>query len=252
LEFPLKRIFDHIIVISEALADRFDDRSRVTVLNGGAETDRLVAYDINESRRVLGVPKECFLLGMSNVIAADHRDNDVVFEAMRGLVGRFDNLWLLATGADIKYVHSAGEEYGFRQRLVSPGYVSFGEYNRYLSSCDAFVLPYGDDRINRGRWPNRLGDYLCVCRPIITNPTGDVARLFQSYKIGVLCDFSAEAFSRTIGELIDGTIQAQDYVRDSRHVAEEVLSFEGRVKKILGILECLQKAGCNLSEGGGG
>jgi len=228
LEFLLKRIFDHVIVISEALAERFSGRSQVTVLNGGAETEELTAYSMRESRHTNGLPMDYFIVGMSNVMPADHGDNKVFFEAMRCLVGRHKKLFLLATGSETEYLHEVSCEYGFKQRLISPGYVSFVEYNRYLSCCDTFVLPYPNNQLNRGRWPNRLGDYFSLSRPIITNPTGDIPRLFQAHQVGVLCDFSAEAFIRTVEGLINGVNQAEDYARDSRYVAEEVISFERR------------------------
>lgn len=36
---------------------------------------------------------------------------------------------------------------------------------KYLAAADVFLMPYSNKVSNVGRWPNKVGDYMCVGRP---------------------------------------------------------------------------------------
>jgi len=99
------------------------------------------------------------------------------------------------------------------------------------------VLPFSNTLINAARWPNKIGDYLCLNRPVITNPTGDIKLLFDQYKVGILCDQTPEGFFYVINEILNKSIKLESYTEDSLYVANEVLSFDKRIDKYLEIFE---------------
>jgi glycosyltransferase involved in cell wall biosynthesis len=233
LEVLLRRSYDRLITISETLSQRFGNRAGVAVIHGGAETDTLISYPIPEARKRTGLGEGLFLIGISNVTEIDHRDNVVLFEAVEKLCGEFANMSIVITGADTPYVRSLKESFGFSGRMIFPGWVSFEEYNAYLSSCNVFFLGNRDSLINRARWPNKIGDYLSLERPIITHPTGDVETYFNNYKIGFLCEETPESVSKLLRSIVTGAMELSPYARDSLRLAREVLSFDGRVAKIL-------------------
>lgn len=240
-ELSFKKVFDHVVVISTALKNRFDRTDLVTVLHGGAENSSLKRYEISEARQKLGIEQNAFCIGMSNLITNDHEDNKIFFSAFGRLCKKYGDLFLIATGSDDTYINEIGQTYHFTDRLIFPGYVDFDTYNAYLSSCDVFVLPFTNTNINQGRWPNKIGDYVCLGRPIITNPTGDIKGLFENYKIGVLCEHTAEAFYRTLVSLKKDRSYLAELSRDCGYVADEVLSFVKRVKALLQIFTSIQR-----------
>jgi glycosyltransferase involved in cell wall biosynthesis len=234
-EILFKELYDDIIVISSALKERFNTKSKVHVLHGGAETKSFVSYDLVQARTQLGLPADAFFIGLSNLIRTDHDDNKAFFMALERLVEKYPYLRLIATGTDADYVAEIERIYNLKNRIVFPGYIPFSEYNLYLSACNVFVLPYPDSPINRGRWPNKLGDYLCLQRPIITNPTGDAKTIFERFKVGRLCSASAEGFYNTGAYFINNGEKAHKYCADSGFVSKELLSFDKRVDMMLDI-----------------
>jgi glycosyltransferase involved in cell wall biosynthesis len=236
-ELLFKKFYDHIITISSALRDRFKTKDNITVLNGATENGVLRDYLISEAREKLNVDPDAFIIGMSNVCLADNEDNSVFFKAFERLCQQYSNCYLLVTGSDKKYIEEIGKTYLFSKNIIFPGWVEFDTYNKYMSCCDLFVLPFRNTAINRGRWPNKIGDYLCLNRPVITNPTGDIKLLFDQYKVGILCDQTPEGFFHVINKIFNESINLESYAVDSLYVANEVLSFNKRIDKYLEIFE---------------
>jgi glycosyltransferase involved in cell wall biosynthesis len=103
-----------------------------------------------------------------------------------------------------------------------------------------FALPFKDKLANRGRWPNKLGDYLSAGRPVVSNPTGDIQELFTRYHIGLLTEETPEAFAAGLASLIDDPARAQDLGYEARSVAEQELSW---AKLTLRLEEHYQRVG---------
>mgnify|MGYP001558243720 FL=1 len=87
------------------------------------------------------------------------------------------------------------------------------------------VLPYTNREINTNRYPNKIGDYLASGRPIVTNPTGDLARLFNDYHIGAVASESPVGFSRVIMRLLKDTKKRRLMGRAARRLAEGEFSW---------------------------
>lgn len=190
LEIKLTELFDKIIVITSDLKERFCKKYKIKVLTGGAENKNLYVFGVNDARDKLGLSKDLFIIGLSNLTPGDDGEKCIFFEALNRLCKRYSNLYLVATGTEQAYVEEVETRYGIKGRIIFTGYVELDKYNQYLSACNVFVLPFPDTNINRGRWPNKLGDYLCVQRPVITNSTGDVGRLLRRFKVGLLWLFT--------------------------------------------------------------
>lgn len=236
-EFPFKQFYDHIITISTVLRDRFKTKKNITVLHGGTENGILRNYEITEARKELNLDLYAFIIGMSNVCSSDHEDNVIFFKAFERVCQERNNCLLIATGHDTIYIDGISKMYSCRNRLISSGWVEFDVYNKYLSSCNIFVLPLRNTLINRGRWPNKIGDYLCLNRPVVTNPTGDIKQLLEQYRVGILCDQTPEGFYNLIKKILNKAIELTSYTKDSLYVANEVLSFDKRIDKFLDIFE---------------
>jgi glycosyltransferase involved in cell wall biosynthesis len=240
-ELSFKGFYDEIITISNTLKNRFKKNENITVLHGGTENGTLKNYKIAEARKELNLDTNTFIVGMSNVCSSDHDDNVIFFEAFGKIIQRYKNCFLLVTGADKKYIYEIGKMYLFSEKLIFPGWVEFEIYNKYLSCCNIFVLPFRNTLINSARWPNKIGDYLCLNRPVITNPTGDVKHLLEQYKVGFLCDQTPEGFYYLIKNILDKATELSSYTKDSLYVAHEVLSFDKRIDKYLEVFEKVRK-----------
>ncbi len=68
-------------------------------------------------------------------------------------------------------------------KYQSPGPVTYRELlPKYLAAADVFLMPYSNKISNVGRWPNKVGDYMCVGRPTVSNPVGEVKWLFEQLR----------------------------------------------------------------------
>ena len=232
LELPSKRFYDGVIAISGVLKRRLGTSSNVIVVHGGAEPLPTECHDMIEARDQLGLGKELFIVGLSSFAEADLEDNVIFLEAFERLAREYDHIRLFVTGKR-SFVRECFGGTSYEDKIVYPGWLSFEDYNRYLCACSLFVLPLRNTPRNAGRWPNKIGDYVRANRPIISNPTGDIADLFSCYRIGVTCEESGDGFYDALRALVEEGAEVTKHCGDSFFVATEVLSFDGRINSIL-------------------
>jgi len=245
-DVKLNNIYDDIIVISTELKNRFNNEPNVTVIHGGAETENLKDYTMKDARNKLGIDPSHFIVGMSNVAPMDHYANQSFFESLPELLKKHDHVRLLVTGPDTDYIQEIVSQQHLKDRIIYPGWLDFNAYNTFLSACNLFVLPYPDNTINKARWPNKISDYFCLNRPVITNPTGDVKKYFEKYRLGILCENKPDAYVKAV-EILMRQKNALKYCSDALFIATNELSFNCRVDKFLRIftsrMSALQRKG---------
>lgn len=231
-ELPTKRYYDSVIAITNVLKKRIINNNHIEVMHGGTEVDELVDYDIWIARTNLNLPEDQFIIGMSNLGEDDYTDNKLFFDAFEKIVKEHKEIRLFITG-EKKYISKFISSAPYKDKIIYAGWLEFADYNKYLSACNIFVLPLRNNCRNAGRWPNKIGDYLCLNRPIITNPTGDLKEIFRKYKIGFICEESADGFYNLIKNIIEKKIELSKFSRDSKYLAYEILSFGRRIESIL-------------------
>ena len=91
-----------------------------------------------------------------------------------------------------------------------------------LSCADVFVMPYPDCVANIGRWPGRIGIYLALGRPIISNPVGEIKLLFEKEEVGLLAIETAEDVAKKIIRLKNNPSLREQLGRHGRRVAEMI------------------------------
>jgi len=95
----------------------------------------------------------------------------------------------------------------------------FEELSTYLSCADLFILPFPNKIYNVGRWPNKIGEYISLGRPTISNPVGDIKKLFETYNIGLLANWDPDDFADKIIYLIENPSIANQLGENARQVA---------------------------------
>jgi len=179
LELRTKRFYDVIFPITKTLRKRLpkDVQPRAVVLHGGVD-EGLVAHEKQFAREQVGLPADQFIIGMCGLCIDDHSDNVPFFRAFCRQAERNSALKLLVSGQK-KYLETRFRDEVPDEYSIETGWQTYEKYNLYLSSCDVLVLPLADDPRNRGRWPNKIGDFIRLKRRVITCPVGDLEGLFQ-------------------------------------------------------------------------
>jgi glycosyltransferase involved in cell wall biosynthesis len=217
---------DGLTVISRALRDRAIalgvPLERIAHIRSGADTERIRPLAKTAARAELGLPLHAPIVGFTGFV---HYDLTLLLAAFDVLARKRPDVCLLITGKPSPLVRQFADRGGWGDRVFHAGVVDYAILPKYLASADLNALPFADKQANRGRWPNKIGDYLSAGRPVVSNPTGDIQELFTEYGVGVLTDETPEAFARGMSDVLDDPAQAESQGRMARYVAEHELSW---------------------------
>jgi glycosyltransferase involved in cell wall biosynthesis len=224
---------DGLTVISHALRERAIGLGvrpeRIAHIHSGADTERIQPMDKAQARAALGLPLDVPIVGFTGFV---HYDLTLLLGAFDVLAKERSDARLLITGKYSPLVRQFSERGGWSDRVFHAGIVPYADLPRYLAAVDLNALPFADKQANRGRWPNKIGDYLSAGRPIVSNPTGDIRDLFTRYDIGVLTEESPEAFAHGMAAVLDDPAHAAAQGNMARQVAERELSWPALTRQL--------------------
>jgi glycosyltransferase involved in cell wall biosynthesis len=101
-----------------------------------------------------------------------------------------------------------------------------------LAAGDLMLLPFRDSPVNRGRYPNKLGDYLAAGRPVLTNRTGDLGQLVEQERVGALAGETGAAMAAVAFELLQDPDRLEELGRRARRLAETRMSWGQRAMEL--------------------
>jgi glycosyltransferase involved in cell wall biosynthesis len=234
-----RRRADWTTAISTALADRVAglgvDPDRVTVIPGGADLERFAPLDRDAARARLGLPLEAPLALFAGFV---QYDLDLVLESFRVVAAQVPGARLVLCGPRSPVVAAFRERRPeLAQRVLEGGVVGFESMPSYLAAADVLLLPLRDSITNRGRWPNKLGEYLAMGRPVVTNPTGDVGALLERTGAGLVAGSEPASFGAAVVELLRDPDARDVLGARARATAKEELDYAllaGRLLDVYG------------------
>ncbi|MFW5709777.1 MAG: glycosyltransferase, partial [Chloroflexota bacterium] len=219
---------DGLTVISHGLAERAIrmgvDPGRILRIPNGTHLDDFPLRDKLACRQHLGIAADIPLLGFSSLDS--HLDLDLIMVALHHLKCEFPNIKLLITGRTSEHVMQSAATHGVAEHIFLSGFVPFEALSWYLGACDVFVLPFPDTIYNRGRWPNKIADYMSVGRPVVTNPVGEVGHLLGQHPIGLMTEWDATTFSEAIAVLLRDPARADNMGQQARRLAETTYNWQ--------------------------
>jgi len=201
-------------IISEGLRPRAlglgVPKASIFKVTGSAQTDHFTVVPPRTHRAAFNLPLDGILVGYAGLDA--HIDLPLALEAFRIARRQRENLNLLLIG-------------GASLPEPEPGIFPLGrlEWDRLpmvLSCADLFILPFRDKPANRGRWPNKVMDYLACGRPVLTNPTGEMLQVFHDGRAGHLVPETPEDLATALVKLADQPNQRDEMGRHARWLAE--------------------------------
>lgn len=220
---------DGLTAISHALIDRAEalgvPRERCLYIPGGANVRMFSNVpSMAESKRDLGIAPEtpvvCFS-GLDVLI-----DLGMAVRAHELLLRRDPAIVLLLVGPESRHARAHVVHPASLTRIKALGPVSYSDLPRRLAAADVFLMPYADKVSNVGRWPNKIGDYMCVGRPTVSNPVGEVRRLFERHELGILANESPEAMADAAWSLLTDPDRSRRIGIQARKVAEEQFAWD--------------------------
>jgi glycosyltransferase involved in cell wall biosynthesis len=226
---------DGLTTISSALLERGVglgvSRDRCLRIPGGANLAEFSAIPSKEeARKSLRIspdgPVVCFS-GLDVLI-----DLPLVMQTFELIVKAHPNATLLLVGPHSTVVSQFGCSSQAAARVICTGPVPYVKLPLYLAAADVFLMPYTNKISNVGRWPNKIGDYMCIGRPTISNPVGEVKWLFNQFTIGMLADETPESMAGASIQLINNPQRARELGEQARRIAANVFSWEHLIKDL--------------------
>jgi len=210
-----------LTVISTALGRRAEDlgvpRERICYIPGGTFPDFFCAKKKEDCRRQVGLPLKAPIVGFSSLDS--HLDLEMMMKVVSIVAKKYPDVKLIITGKPKKSVRNLTKIYGLTNNIYLTGFLRFEELPKYLSCADLFILPFPNKIYNVGRWPNKIGEYISLGRPTISNPVGDIKELFETCNIGLLANWDPEDFANKIIYLIENSSIANQLGENARQVA---------------------------------
>lgn len=215
-------------VISHALAERavglgVPESSVTWIPNGVQPPSSGPASLPGRHRARFGLPEDAFIICDS---AHDVTMGvDLTFRALARLRAEGHRVLFIMTGRHQADLQAMADRFAVREHFRHFGFVPQASLHDVLSCANAFVIPYVDNVGNRGRWPGRVGNYLPLGRPIISNPTGEMVGLVEGYKVGRLVAETPEAIASAVAFYAAHPVEAHAVGERARAVAQGPLSW---------------------------
>lgn len=214
-----------LTVITTALRQRAIELGvnpeRICYIPGGAPggyiPDQFQLRSKEECRKLAHMPMQGPILGF--VSADSHLDMEIVMASLVIVTQKYPEVKLIITGKVKQNIHQLITKYGVEDKIIFTGFLSSEDFPVYLGCADVFLLPLADRPYNHGRWPNKMGDYLSIGRPTVSNPVGDIKTLFEKHEVGLLAEWNAEDFAEKIIYLLDHPETSEQYSQNARSVA---------------------------------
>jgi len=229
LQERTRRSADAVTAISSNLAQRAValgvPSDRVQLLRVGANDDTFRPGDPVVARRRLGLPADA-LVAVHTGFAPfdDHLLADSWVQVARVEPRAF----MLTAGRRVEALDRAAARAGSVARVRQLGTLAYADLGAVMAAGDVMLLPYASNPHNDARFPNRLGDYAAAGRPVVTNPTGDLAALIESERIGRLAEPTPAAMAAAVVALLHDDEERLAMGRRARAYAEGKGSWRAR------------------------
>ncbi|MFZ5919718.1 MAG: glycosyltransferase family 4 protein [Chloroflexota bacterium] len=219
---------DGTTAISTALTRRAEGlgipAERLYYLPGGTTPGIHLNRAKEECRSRFGLPLEDPILGFAS--ADSFLDMELVLTALPIVIRRFPSAKLILTGEVRASTLTLARKNGILDHIVCTGYVPNEDLPWWLGCADIFLLPFPNTVYNVGRWPNKVGLYMSLERPVVANPYGDIKALIEDHQVGLAADVTAEDFAAKIIFLLENPAVACQLGRNGRKMAETTYNWE--------------------------
>lgn len=232
-ESALRRRADGLTVICSGLQQRAREagvQCPVLRLPGGADIENLRPIPKEEARRRIGLKSDGPIIAYSGFTQYDRA---FLLESFAALSQQHKTVRLLLIGPPQSDVQS----HPAADRIIQAGPFYDTQFQLHLCSADVLLLPFRNRGVNLGRWPNKVGDYMAVGRPIVANRTGDLIKVFEGDSIGLLSDDSVEGFTAMTGKLLADAAMAGQMGATARGAAERKYSWYALSKDLSGFYD---------------
>lgn len=166
---------------------------RIIACPNGVDVNRFREQAVN-MRSVYGIPKDAVVIGWSGNFQYWHRV-DLLIEAFQEMDREHTFLMIIGTGnTEFEQELKSLAGHHCPERIIFTGPIQFDRMPTYLSSCDILVSPQSNS-FSRGFHgsPTKLYEYLAMGRAVIGSRIGQIARVIEHGRNGMLFEPDSKA-----------------------------------------------------------
>lgn len=239
-EQKVRQMVDGVTVISSDLDRRSAEIGipveRRMLLPPGASVDLIKVVDKSEARLGLGLPLDAHIAAYSGYAPYDQA---FLVQAALEFLRRDPKAMVISCGLIIPSFWSVATTEGLQARLIQYGTLPLSDIGTVLAASDLLMLPYLNSSVNRGRFPNKFGDYLAAGRPVITHRTGDLGEIVEHNSVGVLSSEDPREFAADMVSLFRSPAVLLRLGMRGREFGEREWSWRFRAEQVLGFYQRL-------------
>jgi glycosyltransferase involved in cell wall biosynthesis len=263
LEKFVVRKADGVTVICSLLEDRCGamgiPHSNILLLRSGCDIETFRPIDRDTVRTTLGLPHCPILEYMGNY----HQEAMLLAQAFEKLAAARDDIRLLIRGPNLAELSDSEalhlpegcrmlREVAWRlgDRVIWIGRQRYADLPLYLAAADMLLLPMEDTILERGRWPNKICDYLASGRPIAATDVGDAGAFLKEHGCAIVVPPIVEVYCRAITEALDDERLLRRIGATARGIAERELSWHTVAEQFLLFAHRIAGGACRARETG--
>lgn len=227
-----KKGADGVVVLSTFMRDRAfqEGIKEVKIIQGGA-----LVQDLKFSPFTKGENKK-LTFGYLGMGRGEEKHLDPFLRA----VSKFKNkLEFWSYGGYLK--EDVIKEYDLEGVIKEKGWIDYLKSSEDLRHIDIFVLMRIDDNISRAGWPNKLGDYLALGRPVLIFPYGDLSEFIKrnNGEGFITTTFDQSSVKKRIEEILRDFYNLEEMGYANRKLAREI-SWERKAQEFIDFYYSLQ------------
>lgn len=233
-ELYFRKSADYTIVLSSMMKEHAMKRGiaedKILIVPGGAISD-IISY-VYRPKSQLGISEDMLTLGYIGIDNGELQDLKPLIEALHDdRLKQKCKLVLFGKKIDEKYI----ENFQLRDVVIEKGWIDYYKDPSPLQCIDVFVLIKSQNlSLSAMGWPNKLGDYMAVGRPVLITPYGDITSFIEKNPKGFfLCEANANNIVNTLLSILDNKYDLKQMGLNNREAAVEQISWVARVKQFL-------------------
>ena len=215
LPYAITAISDDLVNKAAKIRNK---KKNVYFLGVGADTENIKALPKVESRKKIRFPLNKKLL---IYLYVGTYDEQLLAKLFIELCNLRNDTYLLLLGPELPLFEKIISKSNLaNKRTIRAGVVPREKLSIFLSAGDAMLLPFVDKEINRGKFPNKLGDYAAAGRPIASNPTGEMKKILENNAVGILAPENPDQFAQQLNKLLQNDKLLGELGKNARMYAE--------------------------------
>ncbi|MFW6040714.1 MAG: glycosyltransferase family 4 protein [Thermoplasmatota archaeon] len=224
---------DHITITTRKMEEKLEDK-----------------YDLNETEKFLFLPNgvDIDIFSPKNLERKDQiiyagllghaQDLENPILAMEKLNGRYDIKFKIVGDGDIRdELERLVESKGLENKVEFEGLVPREKIPEYLSSSKIGIAPIKSLKSLDYAVPSKIFEYMACELPFITSGIGEVQKITEESKAGVIAKNDAQSFTEKIAYLLENKDRLEEMGKEGRRFVEENFDREKIAEKLKDTIE---------------